>query len=158
MTRTVRQGCFAVAVVLVAGYAYAQSFNLRTGQWDFTMTGMASVLGDLSQLPPEARAQLEAAAKQPQNYKSCVTAQDLNDLSLGQVDDDEDCKVTAKKISGTTADVTRECTGDDKHTETIHYEAVSPESLRATINSVSARGKGTITITGKWVGATCKEE
>lgn len=159
MTPSARRCSIAVALVLAAAYASAQSFNLRTGQWSFTMTGMETMLGDLSQLPPDARAQLQAAAKGSQNYMGCVTAEDLTDLSFGRVDEeDEECTVTAKTISATVADVTRGCTGDNTRTETMHYEATSPQTLRATIASVSASGKGTLTITGKWIAATCKEE
>jgi hypothetical protein len=160
MTRIVRHVCFICALIAGSEYAVrAQSFDLRTGQWDFTLSGLGGALGDISQLPPQARAELEALAKQTQNYKGCVTAQDLKDLRLGKVDDDDDemCKVTSRRISGTVADMTRECTGENKRTETLHYEALSHESLRATIKSVSERGPTTITISGKWIGATCKD-
>ncbi len=148
------------ALVVFAAIAYAQSFNLRTGQWDFTMNIAGSGgRGDLSQLPANVRAQIEAELKKPLNYKSCITAEDVKNLSLGKQDDDDDeeCKVTARKITATVADMTRECAGDNKRTETGHFVATSPETLRATINVVSANGPSSITLAGKWIGAVCTE-
>jgi len=151
--------CVALGLLVGGGNAYAQSFELRSGQWDFTMSGLAAMLGDTGKLPPEVRAQIEARANQPTNYQSCLTAQDLKDLNIGKQDDeDEVCRITSKRITATTADITRECTGENKRSETMHYEALSKESLRATIKTVSARGPATLTITGKWIGATCKED
>jgi hypothetical protein len=157
MMRTIRHTCTIAALVFVVGYAvHAQSFDLKTGQWEFTITQLSL---DTSQLSPQMRAALEAGAKKPSSYKGCVTAENLKDLSLGKVDDGgESCKVTSKKISGSTADLTRECTGDDKSTQTLHYEAISRESLRGTMKSVSDIGPVSVTISGKWLGPTCKED
>jgi hypothetical protein len=157
MTGFVRHTCIIAALALTVGFAvHAQSFDLKTGQWEFTITQMSL---DASQLSPQMRAALEAGAKKPSSYKGCVTAEDLKDLSLGKVEDGDDmCKVTSKKISGTTADLTRECTGDDKSTQTLHYEAISRESLRGTMKSVSDIGPVTVAISGKWIGPTCKED
>jgi hypothetical protein len=156
MTRAIRHTCIVAALAFTVGYAvHAQSFDLKTGQWEFTITGLSL---DTSQLSPQMRAALEAGAKKPSSYKGCVTAENLRDLSLGKMDDgDETCKVTSKKISGSTADLTRECTGDDKSTQTIHYEAISRESLGGTMKSVSDLGPVAVTISGKWIGPTCKE-
>jgi hypothetical protein len=157
MMRAIRDTCIVAVLAFTVGYAvHAQSFDLKTGQWEFTITGLSL---DTSQLSPQMRAALEAGAKKPSSYKGCVTAENLRDLSLGKMDDgDETCKVTSKKISGSTADLTRECTGDDKSTQTIHYEAISRESLRGTMKSVSDLGPVAVTISGKWIGPTCKEE
>jgi Protein of unknown function (DUF3617) len=157
MMRAIRHTCIVAAFAFTFGYAvHAQSFDLKTGQWEFTITGLSL---DTSQLSPQMRAALEAGAKKPSSYKGCVTAENLRDLNLGKMDDgDETCKVTSKKISGSAADLTRECTGDDKSTQTIHYEAISRESLRGTMKSVSDLGPVAVTISGKWIGPTCKED
>lgn len=150
----------AVALLAIAGPASAQSFDLKLGQWDFTMSGMPVTAGDLSKMPPAARAQIEARMKQPMSYESCVTAKDLKDLNLGKQDDDDDdaCKVTSRKMTATTADVVRACTGDRPRTETVHFEAPTRESIRGTIKVESTGGPASVTLAGKWLGATCKED
>jgi Protein of unknown function (DUF3617) len=148
--------CF-LACVLVAAYAYAQTLELRTGQWAFTMSGVTGYLGNTSELPAEERAQIEEQMRQPHDYESCLTDEDLQELNFGESDDD-DCEVTARNTTANSADVTRECSGEDARTETIHIEAASPESMKVTIKSVMTKGTANVTISGKWIGTTCKEE
>ena len=141
------------AALAIATVVFAQTLQLRTGEWDFTMTGLASALGTTN-LAPQARAQLE----QPQHYKSCVTQEDLAALNLGRpADEDEDCQVTSHKVSGKTADIVRTCHGDQERTEQTHIEAPSNETLHMTIDMTSARGKAHLTIDGKWIGAMCTD-
>ena len=92
MPRPTRYVVFGLAAV--ASLAYAQTLDLRTGQWEFTML-MSGSMGDLSSLPPEVRAQVEARLKEPQKYQSCLTEEDLQNLDLGE-DDDDSCKVTSR--------------------------------------------------------------
>ncbi len=141
------------AVLAIAAVAFAQTLQLRTGEWDFTVTGLGSALG-AANLTPQARAQLE----QPQRYKSCITQEDLAELNLGLApDEDEDCRVTSHKVSGKTADITRTCHGDQERTEQMHLEASSNETLHATIEMTSARGKASLTLDGKWISAMCTD-
>jgi hypothetical protein len=135
----------------------AQGFNLRTGTWEFSMTMGGEM--NFEGVPPAARAQIEAELKKPQIYRSCVNAEDLKNLNLGKKDDgdDEDCTVASSKVTATTADIVRRCTGDEPRTETIHYEASSPQTLRADISSKGATGTMTMAITGKWIAAQCTE-
>src|SRR5512143_745916 len=82
------------AALVIATVVFAQTLQLRTGEWDFTMTGLGSALGTAN-LTPQARAQLE----QPQRYKSCLTKEDVAALNLGPpTDEDEDCEVTSHKV------------------------------------------------------------
>jgi hypothetical protein len=142
-----------VATLAITAVVYAQNLQLRTGEWEFTLTGLGSAPGAAT-LTPQARAQLE----QPQHYKSCLTEQDLAELNLGPPqDEDEDCRVTSHKVSGKTADITRTCRGDEERTEQMHIEAPSNERMHATIEMTSARGKAHLTIDGKWVGAMCTD-
>ena len=140
-----------VMVVAVAAALSAQSFDLRLGQWEYTIT---------FKMTPEMLAQIPAAARaefqRPQTNRTCLTAEDMKDLNLAKNDDD-DCKVTSKKITGNVADITTTCTGDEPRTQTMHYEALSRESMRGTINMKGGNGPSEMTITGKWVAAACKE-
>ena len=137
----------AVAAVTAAVLS-AQGFDLKLGQWEYTFT-IKMPPEMLAKLPPAARAQMQ----QPQTNRTCLTAQDLKDINLGK-SDDEDCKVTSKKITGSVADITVTC---DDHTQTMHYEALSRESVRGTVKMAGGNAPSEVNITGKWIAAACKE-
>ena len=151
MKRTIVAAASVAALAAGTGLL-AQGFSLRTGSWSFTITmqGMS-----LAGLPPEVQAEL----KKPQTFTSCVTAEDLKNLSVGRPpdSDDEDCKTVSSKITATVADLTRECSGGNAGTETQHFEAATPQTLRGTIAKKTAAGTTTIAISGKWVGPMCTE-
>ena len=65
-------GLAAVIAVLSA-----QAFDLRLGQWEYTMSGMKMAPEALAKMPPSARAAMEQMMKQPQTNRSCLTADDL---------------------------------------------------------------------------------
>jgi len=140
----------AVFVAAASAVLSAQAFDLKLGQWEYAIK---------MQMPPEALASLPPAARammqQQQTTRSCLTAQDLQDLNLAKNDDDE-CKVTSKKITGNAADIVLQCTGDNPGTKTMHVERLSAESMRGTLKSTGGKGPGEIAITGKWVAAACK--
>ena len=144
----------ALAAAAVTATLSAQAFDLRLGQWEYTISGMKMPPEVLAKMPPSARAQMELMMKQPQTNRSCLTAQDLKDLNLGKHDDDDDCKVTSKKITGSVADITVTC---DDHTQTMHYEALSRESVRGTVKMAGGNAPSEVNITGKWIAAACKE-
>jgi hypothetical protein len=88
-----------------------------------------------------------------------VTAEDLKSLKLGKTNDsdDDNCKVVSSKITATSGDVVRECKGDMPRTETAHYEAPTPQTMKAHILTKSATGTMTVDVTGKWIAAACRE-
>ena len=144
-----RMGLFLVVPVVAAATAAlsAQAFDLRLGQWAYTISGMKMAPEALAKMPPSARAAMEQMMKQPQTNRSCLTAEDLKELNLAK-SDDEDCKVTAKKITGSVADVTMTCEG---RTQTMHFEALSRESVRGTMKITGGNTPAEMTITGTWV-------
>jgi hypothetical protein len=139
---------FAVLVLTAAGaLVSAQSFDLRLGQWEYTINlKMPPEL--LAQIPPAARAQFE----KPQTNRSCLSAEDLRDLNLGRTE--SDCQVTSKRITGNVADIVMKCDG---RTQTLRYEALSRESMRGTIRTSGGDGPSEMTIAGKWIAAACRE-
>ena len=137
-----------VFVAAVTALLSAQAFDLRLGQWEYTIT-LKMPPDALAKLPPAARAQMQ----QPQTSRSCLTAQDLKDLNLAK-SDEEDCKVTSKKITGNVADITMTCA---ERTQTMHYEALSRDSMRGTVKVQGGDGPSEMSIAGKWVAAACKE-
>ena len=139
---------FAALVTTAATAAVsAQSFNPKLGQWEYTIN---------MKMPPEVLAGIPAAAREqflrPQTTRSCLTAQDLSDLRLGRTE--ESCQVVSKKITGNAADIVMKCRGG---TQTMHYEVLSPESIRGTITTSGGEGPGEMTIAGKWVAAACTQ-
>lgn len=150
----------AVAIacgLMVSATLLAQGFGLKTGEWSMTMTVQGGM--PMDGIPPAMRAQLEAEFKKPQVFTTCVTPEDLKNLNLGKKDDsdEEDCKVVSSKISGTAADITRTCMGDEPSTETSHFEAPTPQTMTGTVVKKTAKGTMTINLSGKFVGAKCTD-
>ena len=156
-----RRGCvtsIALAIFVFAATAallHAQSFDVKVGQWEYTLSGMKIAEAELAKMPPAIRAQIEASMKNNTTNRSCLTAKDLRELNLANTDD-EGCKVTSRKITATTADIAMTCGGNDPRTQTMHFEALSRESVRGTIKSTGGAGTTEMTITGKWLAAECK--
>lgn len=149
----------ALSTAIATGFAQTSSLDLRTGEWQLTLNGMKLPPSALAQMPAAARAAFEAELGKPQTSTSCITAKDLADLNIGKLDeDDEKCTVTSRKTTRTTADFTRQCSGDEKRTDSMHVEATSREAFSATVKSTTPDGEMTMTMSGKWLAATCKAD
>jgi hypothetical protein len=159
MTSALTRTAVVVAGALLGGAAAlpAQTLGVKTGQWSWTVT-MTGVPQPPPSVPPDVAAKIREEAQKPHTVLACISAEDLRNLNLGRVDEDDDCKVTSRKITATTADFVRTCAGDEPRTETVRIEATSPESMRVTAIRTAGTGPSGITMTGKWVGATCKED
>ena len=152
-------GTVVLALSVTAGAVAQATLDMRVGQWEMTLNGMQMPPAALEKLPPAARATVQAEMAKPHTSKSCITAQDLKDLNLGKMDDDDSsCKVTSRNVTRTTADFTRECTGDEKRTDVMHIEAATPTTFKANVKSTTEDGTMTVAMTGKWIGAACKED
>jgi hypothetical protein len=123
-----------------------------------TVLGIQVPAATLAQLPEAARAPFEAEMKKPHTSTSCVTAEDIADLNFGKADEDEDCRIAQRTTTRTSATVTRVCAGDEKRTDTMVIEASSPETFKATIKMMTGGEASTMTMTGKWIAAVCKDE
>ena len=154
MRRTFAALSFVVAAI--GATLLAQGFNVRTGTWEFTISMQMS--GPMPGVSPEVQQQIQAALARPQTSRSCVSADDLKSLNLGQVDDDEECKTVSSKITPTTGDIVRECTGDEPRTETAHFETSGPTNVIARITAKAQSGAtSNISMTGRWISAQCTE-
>jgi hypothetical protein len=147
----------SVLMLLTVSGLLAQGFGARPGTWQFTIT----MKGDMPMqgLPPEVAKELAAQLAKPQTTSSCLTAEDLKELNLGQTEEsgDDECELISSKVTATMADFVRECTGDETYTDTAHFEAPTPQTLTGNISRRSAAGTMTINTTGRWVAAACKE-
>lgn len=145
---------------LLPTFAAAQSFDVKTGLWENTITmdmGGAMPQMDLSGLPPAQRAQMEAMMKKSQHQvrQSCVTAEQLQ---RGMPASEKDCTYTytarsASKVAGTVACKSAQGTsrGD------FVFEAKSRELSSGTMNIVAAGAPGPskMTFSSRWLGSDC---
>lgn len=158
-SRTLTAAAVLLSATAALGALTQASFEIRTGEWQMTVAGFDMPAAALEKLPPAARAQFQAEMSKPHTSSSCISAEDLKDLNIGKMgDDDADCKVTSRSVTRTGADFTRVCTGDEKRTDVMHVEAPTPTAFRANIKSTTPDGTMTMTMTGKWLSATCKDE
>ena len=157
MTRRIGPATAVAFCLAVSSTLLAQGFGLRPGQWSMTMTVKGGM--PMEGIPPAMRAQLEAQLMKPQVFTTCVTPEDLKNLNLGKTDDadGEDCKVVSSKITAGAADITRTCTGDEPSTETSHFEALTPQTLKGTVTKKTAKGTTTMDIAGKFVAEKCTD-
>jgi hypothetical protein len=150
---------FSIAWILLAAPALwaadAVPMNVKTGQWEMTITRQVSGVAapsrpmpqipadKLAQLPPEQRAQVEAmlaraaggAAPSTTTTKTCVTKESLSQI---QTDDSSrpNCKNTVLSSSAAKQVIRTECqiAGALRITTTT-FEATGPDSMKFTIVS-----------------------
>ena len=181
---------FSIAVVLVAAPAVWAAdpvpMNIKTGQWEMTMTRQISGLGQpsrpmpqipadkLAQLPPEQRARIEAmlahaaAGGAPTVYKSCITKENLSEMQTGQISGANNCKNTVLSSSSTKQIIQSECViAGVKRLTTATFEALGQDSVKFTIvsnptdaskaDSPAAAASLNISGTSKWLGPVCAD-
>jgi Spy/CpxP family protein refolding chaperone len=160
---------FAVAfLAAVAAAAAAQSLNVKPGLWEVTATTQTSGRPpmDLSSLSPEQRAKIEAAMKKqmgemakPTVSRECMTREKIDKELFGDKDLDPSCKRTTIAKTATVQELKVECTGKQKMTGTMRFEAVTPESVKGTVNMVAEGAGQTMnansTFTAKWLADSC---
>src|SRR5581483_4662879 len=158
---------FLLISVAAAGTLAAQTPNLemKLGLWEITSTtktaGPPAI--DLSKVPPEMRAKLEATMKQqaakmaaPRTTQSCVTKEKLEKNTVfdsGQLR--ESCKRTILTNTRTVVEIKVECASDKFSSTAIsHFEMLSRESMKGSIK-MSGTGSSDTEFTGKWLGESC---
>ena len=153
--------------VAFAGALCAQTANLdvKLGLWEMTsvqkMAGMPAI--DTSNMPPEARARVEAALKArggvPTTHtsKNCVTKEKMDKSTLFNPDQaKESCKRTIVSNTRNTLDVKLECPNEKYATTgTMHFEMTSRESMKGNMKITAGPMNMDIDITGKWLGDSC---
>jgi hypothetical protein len=165
----------AAAVALgIAAIAHAQTpMNVKLGLWEMTMTNQMSGMPampqvDLSQLPPEQRARVEAMMKarggmgggQPMVTKQCITKEKLEkQFYEPHQAKDESCKQTVVSSTASLQELKVECTGNQKMAGTVRFEAVDNEHVKGAVHfDTEAQGHAMTVdsvINGKWVAADC---
>jgi hypothetical protein len=169
------QGLAAGAAVLTIGVlAHAQTFMAKPGLWEITtttkMSGMPQIpMPDLSQVPPDQRARVEAmmngmqgrGAMPPTTTRECMTQEKLDrQMFTDKRADRENCKQTVVSKTATTREMKIECTGEDAMNGTLKITASDPQNVKGemAMNLTGGRGAGATvnsTFTAKWLGADC---
>jgi hypothetical protein len=158
---------FFLISVTAAGIAAAQTPNIdvKLGLWETTTVSKSAGMPqmDLSNLPPEARARVEAAMKArgatPTTHtnRSCMTKEKLEKNTLFNPDQvKESCKRTIVTNTRTVVEVKIECPNEKyPMTGTMHFEMTSRESMKGTMKVQSGPMNMDMDITGKWLGENC---
>jgi hypothetical protein len=160
------------SALFCAGICAAQTpLNVRTGEWESTMTnetsGQLPVPQEmLDKMTPEQRARMEAMMKArgmqgPRTTvtKHCVKKEDL-DKPFGN--ENKSCKQTILNASATKQEIHVECEmGGGKQVGTLKFEAVDSSSVKGSMQMTASNGSRTMnvnsTFSAKWLGPACTE-
>ncbi|MGA3026627.1 MAG: DUF3617 domain-containing protein [Bryobacteraceae bacterium] len=143
--------------------------KVKLGLWEDTVTTQSSGMPGLSEdmlarIPPERRAQMEAAMKgamAPHTFKSCVTSDMLKKAQAFEDRPNSSCKRTITSSSPGSMEFHMECdNGKSKTVGDGHFQAVDSETMKGEINGTTTTPDGrTITskttISGRWLSSDC---
>jgi hypothetical protein len=92
--------------------------------------------------------------------KSCVTQEQLDRSNFLMTDQpNTTCKRTITANTRTTREASVACTGEQAMTAQVHFDALSPTSIKMNMQSAGTNQGRTMTmnvvLTGKWLGADC---
>jgi hypothetical protein len=159
------------AWVFLVAHAEDIAPNVKPGLWQTTASvqpagGPPMSDADLAQLPPDKRAQFEAAMKaamaqsaQPRTFTSCLTAERLRkDLSFN-FQNNPACKRTVVSTSASRWEMHEQCTGASQRTTTARFQARSREEISGETQITMTKGNRKLTSKGsvhsKWLGSDC---
>lgn len=152
--------------------ALADSFNVKPGAWEMTVTtttsGMKPLPEPSTNITPAQRSQKEQLMKardgkpHRMTFHSCMTKEDLNqDRIIKEMEDeDEDvavqCKIKVLSKSSSKLVLDQLCPGPPSSTTHFTVEAKTPERIVAIGDRNDAgSGKSHLEIKGKWLGTDC---
>ena len=158
---------------LVAAAADFTPLGLKPGLWESTVTmkfgsPMASIPPEqraqmeaaMANMPPARRAQMEAMLAgrgQPTVTKVCLTKESMSRALDFGAQQRKNCQVKVVSSSSTSQQVEMECAMDNnKLTGTMTFEALSPVSGRATIQmSQDGVPKMSMIVNTRYLGSDC---
>ncbi len=156
-----------------AGAADMTPMNVKTGQWETTMTSETSGQPPIPQemldkLTPEQRAKMEAAMKarggqgvHTSTNKSCIRKEDLQ-KPFGNDETQRSCKQTLVSSSPTHQEIRMECEmNGGKQTGSFKVDAVDSGNAKGSMQMVLSGGGHSMTVnstfSAKWLGPVCTE-
>jgi hypothetical protein len=151
---------------------WAETLNVKTGQWEATMTMQTAGLPPIPQevldkMTPQQRQMMEQRMKGNQaprttTTKTCVTKEDLEKaMTFGS--DDKACTRTIVSATGSKQEIHIECNRDNgKMTGTIRVEASNSESVKGSSEMTMTSGGRSMsmngTFSGKWIASACEKD
>lgn len=162
-----------LATSIAVPCAYADSFNVKPGAWEMTVTTVASGMKlspDMAaKMTPMQRAQMEQMMKAREGkphtttLQSCLTKQDISqDRIIKEMEDEDDdgevhCTVKVISKSSSKLIIDKICPGPSPATTHFTVEAKTTESLTA-VGDRTQQGSGAshMEIKGRWIGANCE--
>jgi hypothetical protein len=176
------QGIFLALALSGGTLAWAADpvpMDVKTGEWEYTvttqMTGLQQMPSippeQLAKMPPDQRAKIEAALQRAgamssgkpmtTTSKNCIKKEDLAKM-IPNGNKDQSCKVTLVSSSHNKQELKMDCDSNGgKQTGTVVVEALSPESTKFNLQIASNQDghamNMTVNGTSKWLGATCTD-
>ena len=156
------------APIVTTTAAHATELNARLGAWEMTtqlhMDGPVLSPEMLAQMPPQARAQVEAAlggAQKPHTNRTCMTEEKLkHGFNLNQGHENQ-CQQQVINSSATLMEISGTCQ-EQSGTVTMHARIalLSPEQMEGKFDMdrpAAAEGPRHMTgqITGHWLSTDC---
>ena len=152
--------------------ARAESFNVKPGAWEMTVTTVASGMKlspeMAAKMTPLQRTQMEQMMKAREGkphtttLQSCLTKDDVaQDRIIKEMEDEDDdsevqCKVTVISKSSSKLVIDKMCPGPSPSTTHFTIEAKTTDSLVATGDrEQQGSGKSRMDIKGRWTGPSC---
>ena len=156
----------------MAPSAPTESFNVKPGAWEMTVTTVASGM-KLSQemaakMTPMQRAQMEQMMKAREGKPhtlaapSCLTKEDVaHDRIIKEMEEEDEeavaCKVKLLSKSSSKLVLDQICPGPPASTTHLTIEAKTTDRIVAIGDrDQQGSGKAHMEITGKWLGASCE--
>ena len=159
------------ALPFLAVHAADIAPHVKPGLWRTTTSvqtagALPMSEADLAQLPPQMRAQFEAAMKaamaqsaQPHTFTSCLTAERLRKTLFFNFAHSPDCKRTVVSTAASRWEMHEECAGAAQRTTTARFQALSPEEITGETQISMTKGEHRLTSKGsvhsQWLGADC---
>ena len=166
---------FAALILLSSVALWAadqgQPLNVKTGLWEMSRTmtrsGSMPIPPELLQrLSPEQRARMEERMKahsgeqtKTTTYQSCLTKEDLQE---GPTFSEEKYQCSRNIVTSTSSKIEVHLTCEQEGMNgnaTVQVEALSPESVKGSVQIVANGGGKTMNsnsnFTGKWIASSC---
>jgi hypothetical protein len=157
-----------LAVLMIAGVSRAADvtpLNLKPGLWETTTvserSGMPAIPPDaLAKMPPEQRARVEAMTSGKPTTTTTQSCRIDKDLHPFTNDNNKSCTQTIVTSTSTKQEAKMECNmKGNSGTGTVTVEAKDSEHVNGlVIMHMGANGRTMdmkVTITAKWLGASC---
>lgn len=152
--------------------AQAESFNVKPGAWEMTVTTVASGMKlspeMAAKMTPLQRAQMEQMMKAREGkphtttLQSCLTKEDvLQDRIIKEMEDEDDdsevqCKVKVISRTSSKLVIDKMCPGPSSSTTHFTMEAKATDSIVVIGDrEQQGSGKSRMDIKGRWLGASC---